>query len=150
MTEPGWDNHCAEPAAARLKAETGSDLWRELGGCPRSWRAAAAAYRTLGVTNLKDAVTAVLGPPVDPRLARRGTPYAAALGALLALAGKPDREALSELEAKAPDDDPAKMDEEWEEKAVTFTAAHDMGGPTGIVAKIRSAARAKIAPRSSQ
>lgn len=84
------------------------------------------------------------------RLARRGTPYAAVLGALLVLAGKPDCEALSDLEAKAPDDDPAKMDEEWEEKAVTFTAAHDMGGPTGIVSKIRAAARAKVAPRNRQ
>lgn len=82
------------------------------------------------------------------RLARRGTPYAAVLGAILALAGKPDLEALSELEAKAPDDDPAKIDEEWEEKAVTFTASHDMGGPTGIVAKIRAAARTKAAPRN--
>jgi nitrate reductase molybdenum cofactor assembly chaperone NarJ/NarW len=82
------------------------------------------------------------------RLARRGTPYAAVLGALLALAGKPDREALAELEARTPDDDPARIDEEWEEKAVTFSAAHEMGGPTGIVAKIRAAGKAMVAARN--
>jgi nitrate reductase molybdenum cofactor assembly chaperone NarJ/NarW len=78
------------------------------------------------------------------RLASRSTSYAAVLGALLALAGAPDREALAELEARAPSDDPAAIDEEWEEKAVTFTGSHEMGGPTGIVAKIRAAGKAMM------
>lgn len=69
---PSWDRHCAEPAAERLKQATGRDLWGEMGGCPRSWRQAAEFYRDLGVVNLKDAVTKVLGPPVDPKRARRG------------------------------------------------------------------------------
>lgn len=72
FSEVGWDNHCTEPAAERLRQATGRDLWAELGGCPRSWRDAAAFYRRLGVTNLRDAVTAILGPPIDRKLARRG------------------------------------------------------------------------------
>jgi nitrate reductase molybdenum cofactor assembly chaperone NarJ/NarW len=85
---------------------------------------------------------------LEERLARRSTPYAAVPGGILALAGRPDPAALAELEARAPDDDPAKIDEEWEEKAVTFTASHDMGGPTGIVAKIRAAGKAMVAARN--
>ena len=43
-------------------------------------------------------------------------------GALVVLGGgKPDYDALAELEARAPSDDPARIDEEWEEKPVTFT-----------------------------
>ena len=71
---------------------------------------------------------------LEQRLAERTSPYAAVFSALLDAAGaRPDRAALAELEANAPPDDPAKIDEEWEEKAVTFTAPHDMGGPTGVL-----------------
>jgi nitrate reductase molybdenum cofactor assembly chaperone NarJ/NarW len=85
---------------------------------------------------------------LEERLTKRGSPYAAVLGALLVAAGaKPDREALAELEARAPTDDPARIDEEWEEKAVTFTASHDMGGPTGIVARLRATGKAMTAAR---
>jgi nitrate reductase delta subunit len=88
---------------------------------------------------------------LEERLTKRGSRYAAVFGALLAAAGtRPDREALAELEAKAPSDDPAKIDEEWEEKAVTFTGAHDMGGPTGIVARLRAAGKAMTAARNSR
>ena len=87
---------------------------------------------------------------LEERLAARGSDYAAIFGALIAAArAKPDRTALAELEAKAPDDDPAKIDEEWEEKAVTFTGSHDMGGPTGIVARIRAAGKALSAARKA-
>jgi nitrate reductase molybdenum cofactor assembly chaperone NarJ/NarW len=81
---------------------------------------------------------------LEERLVKRGSPYAAIFGALVAVAGaKPDAEALAELEARAPSDDLAKIDEEWEEKPVTFTRpAHEMGGPTGFVAKIRAAGKA--------
>ena len=46
---------------------------------------------------------------------------------------------------RTPEDDPARIDEEWEEAPVTFLAAgaHEMGGPTGVVAKIRASNRAK-------
>ncbi|MDF2495430.1 nitrate reductase molybdenum cofactor assembly chaperone [Sphingomonas sp.] len=79
------------------------------------------------------------------RLDERDAPYAGIFHALLALAGvKPDAEALSELKERQPSDDPAKIDEEWAEAPVTFlaSAAHDMGGPTGVVAKIRASNRA--------
>jgi nitrate reductase delta subunit len=88
---------------------------------------------------------------LEERLTKRGSPYAAIFGALLAAANaRPDRGALAELEAKAPSDDPAEIDEEWEEKAVTFTGSHDMGGPTGIVAKLRAAGKAMTAARNSR
>ncbi len=47
-------------------------MWAELGGCPRSWAQAAVLYRRIGVRTLADAVTKVLGPPVDPKQAMRG------------------------------------------------------------------------------
>lgn len=47
-------------------------MWGELGGCPRSWREAAALYRRLGVRTLAGAVTKVLGAPIDRKLANRG------------------------------------------------------------------------------
>lgn len=71
--EPDWrTRHCAEPAVARLREATGRDLWDELGGCPRNPREAAEVLRKLGVTSFRDAVTAVLGDPINPRLAKRG------------------------------------------------------------------------------
>ncbi|MFC0199574.1 nitrate reductase molybdenum cofactor assembly chaperone [Paracoccus rhizosphaerae] len=86
---------------------------------------------------------------LEERLVERGSDYAPVFGAVLALAGAhPDAEALDELREQAPSDDPAQIDEEWEEKAVTFTAPHEMGGPTGIVAKIRAAGKAATAART--
>jgi nitrate reductase molybdenum cofactor assembly chaperone NarJ/NarW len=87
---------------------------------------------------------------LEERLAARGSDYAAIFGALIAVAkARPDRAALAELEANAPDDDPARIDEEWEEKAVTFTGSHEMGGPTGIVARIRAKGKALSAARKA-
>lgn len=86
---------------------------------------------------------------LEARLGERGSDYAAIFGALLAIASaKPDRAAFDELQANAPTDDPAMIDEEWEEKEVTFTGAHEMGGPTGIVARIRAAGKAVSAYRN--
>jgi hypothetical protein len=51
---------------------TGRDIWAELGGCPRSWREAAALYRRHRVRTLADLVSKVIGPPVDVSRARRG------------------------------------------------------------------------------
>lgn len=79
------------------------------------------------------------------RLGKRGSDYAAIFRALVALAGAaPDAEALAEIDRNTPEDDPAKIDEEWEEAPVSFSAgaAHEMGGPTGVVAKIRASNRA--------
>lgn len=92
-----------------------------------------------------------LGQPVHvfaalaERLGKRGSDYSAIFHALVALAGvKPDAEALAELDQNTPEEDPARIDEEWEEAPVSFSAgaAHEMGGPTGVVAKIRASNRA--------
>ena len=78
------------------------------------------------------------------RLGKRGSPYAAIFFALVALAGvTPDAEALAEIDRNTPEDDPSRIDEEWEEAPVSFSSggAHEMGGPTGVVAKIRASNR---------
>lgn len=79
------------------------------------------------------------------RLDRRGSPYGGVFHALVALAGvRPDVAAVAELQENVPDEDPARIDEEWEEAPVSFSSggAHEMGGPTGVVAKIRASNRA--------
>lgn len=72
MRDPDWDFHCAEFAAAHVGATIGRDVWVELGGCPRNAKQAAALYRRLGSRTLTEAVTGVLGEPIDPKLAMRG------------------------------------------------------------------------------
>jgi nitrate reductase delta subunit len=79
------------------------------------------------------------------RLDKRGSAYAGIFHGLVALAGvRPDVAAVAELQENAPDEDPARIDEEWEEAPVSFSSggAHEMGGPTGVVAKIRASNRA--------
>jgi nitrate reductase molybdenum cofactor assembly chaperone NarJ/NarW len=78
------------------------------------------------------------------RLDKRGSDYAAIFHGLVALVGvRPDAEAVAQVEENTPSVDPP-IDEEWEEAPVSFSAgaAHEMGGPTGVVAKIRAANRA--------
>ena len=78
------------------------------------------------------------------RLEKRGSPYGGIFHALVALAGvRLDATAVAELQEKVPDEDPARIDEEWEEAPVSFSSggAHEMGGPTGVVAKIRASNR---------
>lgn len=78
------------------------------------------------------------------RLGKRGSDYAAIFHALVALAGvRPDAAALAEIDENTPAEDPARIDEEWEEAPVSFSSggAHEMGGPTGVVAKIRASNR---------
>jgi nitrate reductase delta subunit len=78
------------------------------------------------------------------RLDRRGSPYAGIFHGLVALAEiRPAAAAPAELAAPTPEEDPAKIDEEWEEAPVSFSAggAHEMGGPTGFVAKVRASNR---------
>ncbi len=79
---------------------------------------------------------------LSERLEKRASPYAAIFAALVELGGRRlDRNALEELQRNAPDDDPGRLDEEWEEAPVTFGGAHEMGGPNGVTAKIRAANR---------
>lgn len=88
---------------------------------------------------------------LEERLRERDSDYAGIFAALLALSGAPpDRDALEELQKNAPTDDPALIDEEWEEKEVTFGGAHDMGGPTGIVARLRAKGKAMTAARGTK
>ena len=79
------------------------------------------------------------------RLDKRESPYGGIFHALVDIAGvRPDAGAVAELQENAPDEDPARIDEEWEEAPVSFSgaSAHEMGGPTGVVAKIRASNRA--------
>jgi nitrate reductase molybdenum cofactor assembly chaperone NarJ/NarW len=66
---------------------------------------------------------------LQDRLAKRGSPYAAVMAAIVALAAKPaERRAIEEVLAalKPEADSPEALDRQWEEEAVRFTAA---GGP---------------------
>jgi len=78
------------------------------------------------------------------RLDKRQSPYACVFHCLVALTGvRPDAEALAEIDQNTPAVDPKEIDEEWEEAPVSFNngGAHEMGGPTGVVAKIRASNR---------
>jgi len=97
-----------------------------------------------------DEARETIGQPVHvfaalaDRLDKRGSPYAGIFHALVALAGvRPDADALAEIAANTPEQDPVDVDAEWEEAPVSFSVggAHEMGGPTGVVAKIRAANR---------
>ena len=78
------------------------------------------------------------------RLDKRGADYAAIFQGLVSLAGvRPDADAVAQVDENTPAVDPTDLDEEWEEAPVSFSAGavHEMGGPTGVVAKIRAANR---------
>jgi nitrate reductase delta subunit len=78
------------------------------------------------------------------RLDKRQSRYAAIFHCLVSLTGvRLEAEALAEIDQNTPAVDPAEIDEEWEEAPVTFnnSGAHEMGGPTGVVAKIRASNR---------
>ncbi|QIK95766.1 nitrate reductase molybdenum cofactor assembly chaperone [Sphingomonas sp. HDW15A] len=79
------------------------------------------------------------------RLDKRETPYAAIFHGLVSLAGvNLDEDAKASIDQNTPAEDPQDIDQEWEEAPVSFnsSAAHEMGGPTGVVAKIRASNRA--------
>jgi len=78
------------------------------------------------------------------RLDKRGSDYGAIFHALVALAkARVDTEARAVVDQNTPAEDPADIDAEWEEAPVSFNVAgaHEMGGPTGVVAKIRASNR---------
>lgn len=72
MSEPDWDYHCAEKAAAVVRESTGRDIWAELGGCPHTRKEAAALYRRKKVRSLAGIMDTLFGEAVDPKLAMRG------------------------------------------------------------------------------
>ena len=78
------------------------------------------------------------------RLDKKQSRYAAIFHCLVALTGvRPEAEALAEINQNTPVEDPKEIDQEWEEAPVSFinSGAHEMGGPTGVVAKIRASNR---------
>jgi nitrate reductase delta subunit len=78
------------------------------------------------------------------RLDKRQSSYAAIFHGLVALTGvQPDAEAISEIDQNTPTVDSKEIDQEWEDAPVSFSnsGAHEMGGPTGVVAKIRASNR---------
>jgi nitrate reductase delta subunit len=78
------------------------------------------------------------------RLDKRQSPYAGVFHCLVALAdARVAAEQLAEVDENTPPEDPADIDVEWEEAPVSFMSAgaHEMGGPTGVVAKIRASNR---------
>lgn len=78
------------------------------------------------------------------RLDKRQSLYASIFHGLVALSGvRPDAEAQAGIDQNTPAEDSKEIDEEWEEAPVTFNVggAHEMGGPTGVVAKIRASNR---------
>ncbi len=78
------------------------------------------------------------------RLDKRGALYAAIFHCLVSLAkARIDANALADVDQNTPAEDAADIDAEWEEAPVSFNlgGAHEMGGPTGVVAKIRASNR---------
>ncbi|HEX6073260.1 MAG TPA: nitrate reductase molybdenum cofactor assembly chaperone [Sphingomicrobium sp.] len=78
------------------------------------------------------------------RLEKRGTNYAAIFRCLVSLAkARVDADARAVVDQNTPAEDAADIDTEWEEAPVSFNlgGAHEMGGPTGVVAKIRASNR---------
>ncbi len=70
--EPQWDWHCADHAVQHIKETTGRDIWKELGGSPKSTKRAIAIYRKLKARTLKTATSKVLGKPKKTAFAMRG------------------------------------------------------------------------------
>ncbi len=92
----------------------------------------------------------ILGQPTHvfaalaERLEQRGSDYASIFHCLVGLAGaRVDAEARAVVDQNTPSEDGTDIDAEWEEAPVSFNlgGAHEMGGPTGVVAKIRASNR---------
>lgn len=78
------------------------------------------------------------------RLDKRGSDYGSVFHGLIVLANaRVDANARAAIDQNTPAEESADIDAEWEEAPVTFNlaGAHEMGGPTGFVAKIRASNR---------
>ncbi|SJZ97276.1 nitrate reductase molybdenum cofactor assembly chaperone [Consotaella salsifontis] len=84
---------------------------------------------------------------LDERLAKRGSPYAAVMSALVALADRP-AEAEPEAETEGAADDLAALDAAWEESAVTFGPGDALDGCSvdRLRTRMRAARRAVAQP----
>lgn len=81
---------------------------------------------------------------LSERLDKRGSDYGAVFRCVVSLAkARVDPDARAVVDQNTPSEDAADIDAEWEEAPVTFNSAgaHEMGGPTGVVAKIRASNR---------
>ncbi len=78
------------------------------------------------------------------RLDKRGSDYGAVFHCVVALANtRVDASDRAIVDQNTPAEESADIDAEWEEAPVSFNiaGAHEMGGPTGVVAKIRASNR---------
>lgn len=78
------------------------------------------------------------------RLDKRGSDYAAVFHCLVSLAkARLQADERAVIDQNTPPEDASDIDAEWEEAPVSFNlgGAHEMGGPTGVVAKIRASNR---------
>ena len=78
------------------------------------------------------------------RLDKRDSDYSAIFHCLVALTkARVDADARAVVDQNTPPEDARDIDAEWEEAPVSFNlaGAHEMGGPTGVVAKIRASNR---------
>ena len=81
---------------------------------------------------------------LSERLDKRESDYAGIFHCLVSLAkARIDADARAVVDQNTPPEDGADIDAEWEEAPVSFNlaGAHEMGGPTGVVAKIRASNR---------
>jgi nitrate reductase molybdenum cofactor assembly chaperone NarJ/NarW len=86
------------------------------------------------------------------RLDKRESDYGAIFHCLVALTqARIDADARAVVDQNTPAMDAADIDSEWEEAPVSFNlaGAHEMGGPTGVVAKIRASNR-PVNPKTTQ
>ena len=97
-----------------------------------------------------DEVREMLGQPAHvfaalaERLDKRGADYAGIFHCLVSIAKtRIDADARAVVDENTPAEDGADIDSEWEEAPVSFNlgGAHEMGGPTGVVAEIRASNR---------
>ena len=78
------------------------------------------------------------------RLDKRDSDYAGIFRSLVSLTKvRISAAARAEVDQNTPPEDSVDIDAEWEEAPVSFMngGAHEMGGPTGVVAKIRASNR---------
>ena len=72
MTDPDWGRHCGDRWREHVLAAIGRDVCDVVGPSPRRPRDWVAMMRRLGVRDISGVVSAVHGPAVRPRQARRG------------------------------------------------------------------------------